>query len=154
MLVLRSLAITWIRHLSLTIRFWELVSLLPVGVMSADDNYHNLKVLHPSLRVGYLEDIQLWPTGNLAMRAHILLEHIYTVYSDDSISSSSHTSTVTAMTQSFPSKHSVFLSAVKQHTNSSTGSTAGKNEVDVYLSGLYPSTSEQEENLLLWWKVC
>lgn len=122
--------------------------------MLADDSYHNLKVLHPSLRVGYFEDVQLWPTGNLAMRACVLLEHIYTVYSDDSISSSSHTSAVTAMTQSSPSKRSAFLSVVKQHTNSSTGSTTGKNEVDVYLSGLYPSTSKQEENPLLWWKVC
>lgn len=108
-------------------------------------------VLHLRMRVLYFEDESLWSNTDLEARVRILLDHMYQVYSEDSLDSSPITP-ATTVDPVLPVKRSAFKSAVKMHMQK-TGPSASQKEVDIYLSGLYPCTTEQEDNPLIWWKV-
>ncbi|KAG0698114.1 ribonuclease H-like domain-containing protein [Suillus ampliporus] len=110
-------------------------------------------VLHPRMRVSYFEDESLWSNTNLTARVRILLDHMYQVYSEDSMDSSTIIPATTVDPVS-PVKRSAFKSAVKMHMQKAGPTSASQKEVDIYLSGLYPCTTEQEDNPLIWWKVC
>jgi hypothetical protein len=106
------------------------------------------------MRASYFEKETLWPASSLAARARFLLEHMYEVYSEDSTDSSPTTPSASVIDPVSPIKRSAFKSALKMHMPKTGSTSTSRNEVDIYLSGLYPCTAEQEDNPLLWWKVC
>ncbi|KAJ7166159.1 hypothetical protein C8R46DRAFT_997261 [Mycena filopes] len=107
-------------------------------------------VLHPAIRLVYFESGQ-WDSG-LAIRAKIILEHLYNVYKEEweeanpSASTSKHKSSTTS-----PSK-GIFRRALASGVAS--GSTLRKlqNELEVFFSGIYPM-ADDDDDVLAWWKV-
>ncbi|KIK73667.1 hypothetical protein PAXRUDRAFT_20611 [Paxillus rubicundulus Ve08.2h10] len=109
-------------------------------------------VLHPALWVSYFNNITLWSTNlNLPHCARVLLEHLYTTYKEETdgtatASGTCNTSTLATTAPASPSKQSPFMATIKTH---GAANRVAQNEVDVYVSGLFPY-AEIDDNPLAW----
>ena len=97
-------------------------------------------VLHPSIRLSYFEDKSKWDPS-IAIRARVLLEHLYEIYKEDGPVSD------TAAPHAQNPAPSVFMDAIKIVAPSLSRAVT---EIEAFFSGTYPCT---DGNALKWWKV-
>jgi hypothetical protein len=105
-----------------------------------DSKIAKFPVLHPSIRLAYFEDESKWDEL-VAMRARMLLEHLYEVYKEDTPSSK-------GSVPKPPAAASVFLDAIRNL--SPAQQKAAISELEAYFNGTNPCL---DGDALKWWKV-
>ena len=100
----------------------------------------SILVLHPSIRLSYFEDKSKWDPS-IAIRARVLLEHLYEIYKEDGPVSD------TAAPHAQNPAPSVFMDAIKIVAPSLSRAVT---EIEAFFSGTYLCT---DGNALKWWKV-
>ena len=100
----------------------------------------SILVLHPSIRLSYFEDKSKWDQS-IAIRACVLLEHLYEIYKEDGPVSD------TAAPHAQNPAPSVFMDAIKIVAPSLSRAVT---EIEAFFSGNYLCT---DGNALKWWKV-
>ena len=97
-------------------------------------------MLHPSIRLTYFEDTSKWDES-VAIRARVLLEHLYEIYKEDT--------PVTESSVPKPSMvSSIFLDTIRNV--SPTQQKAVISELQAYFIGTNPCL---DGDALKWWKV-